>query len=452
MFKKVLVANRGEIATRVIRGLAALEIESVAVFSEADATSLHVELADQAIPIGPSKASESYLKQEAILDAAAQSGAEAIHPGYGFLSENADFARAVAAAGMVFIGPSPRVIEEMGDKAKARGLAREASVPVVPGSPGPVTLEEAKQYAAEMGYPVLLKAVAGGGGIGMASAHDETELQKAFEASKRRAGSAFLTDALYLEKLFQRPRHIEVQILSDSHGQHRHLFERECSIQRRHQKVIEESPSPLFAEGANAELALAMREAAVKLAARVDYEGAGTVEFLVEDGGFHFIEMNTRLQVEHPCTELCCGLDLVEWQLRIAAGERISFEQSELRQQGHAIEFRLYAEDPAKKFFPSPGPLNRFQMPTGEGVRVDAGFREGDRVTPFYDPLLAKIIVSGQDRAQAIQRAHEALRKTEVLGIKTNLPALQAILSTEAFALGQISTHFIEEHYRPSER
>jgi acetyl-CoA carboxylase biotin carboxylase subunit len=445
MFSKVLVANRGEIALRVLRACRDLGVATVAVYSEADAGALHVEAADEAVPIGPPRAVDSYLQIPRILDAARASGADAIHPGYGFLAESAEFARAVEDAGLTFIGPRPEVIARMGDKVAARRIAREAGLPVVPGSEGAVTLEEAREVAEQIGYPVLLKAVAGGGGIGMTVARDSRELEKAFAQSERRATSAFGDGALYVERLFERPRHVEIQVLSDAHGHHLHLFERECSIQRRHQKVLEEAPSPLFAGGANDGLARRMREAAVALARRVEYLGAGTVECLVDGDAFYFLEMNTRLQVEHPCTELTCGLDLVHWQLRIAAGEALDFEQADVRRSGHAIEMRIYAEDPARSFFPSPGTITRMTVPEGEGIRVDAGYREGDTVTPYYDPLVAKLVVWAPDRAAAIARGRDALRRFEIEGIKTNLPTHQAILEAEAFLGGALSTRFLED-------
>ncbi|MDF1564162.1 MAG: acetyl-CoA carboxylase biotin carboxylase subunit [Deltaproteobacteria bacterium] len=446
MFSKILIANRGEIALRIMRACRELGVKTVAVYSEADEGALHVKAADEAVAIGPARAQDSYLQIPKILAAAQETGAEAIHPGYGFLAENAGFAQAVVDAGLTFIGPRPEVISRMGDKVEARKIAAAAGVPVVPGSEEPVDLEGARAIAEEIGYPVLLKAVAGGGGIGMTIAKDDKGLQKAFEASARRAQSAFGDGSLYIERLFERPRHVEIQVVSDSQGNHLHFFERECSIQRRHQKVTEEAPSPLFLDGQNPELAQAMRDAAVALAKQVDYLGLGTVECLVADGAFHFIEMNTRLQVEHPCTELTCDVDLVQLQLKIAAGEPIGFGQEAVKRSGHAFELRIYAEDPDKNFFPSPGKITRLVLPEGEGVRVDAGYAEGDTVTPYYDPLIAKLIVHGEDRAQAIERALRAAEDFVVEGIKTNLPTHRAVLKTEAFARGDLSTHFFEDH------
>ena len=445
MFKKILIANRGEIAARIAQVCRGLGVATVAVYSDADRDAPHVQACDEAVHIGPPRAQESYLDAEKILAAARETGAEAIHPGYGFLSERASFARACAEAGIVFIGPSPEAIERMGDKAEARRTMLEAGVPVVPGSEGVVAPADAEAVAQGLGFPLLVKASAGGGGIGMAVATDEKSLAKGVKSCTSRAESAFGDGAIYLERFFERPRHIEVQILSDGQGTHLHLFERECSIQRRHQKVIEEAPSPLFLEGAEAALAEQMYAAAVRAAAAVDYKGAGTVEFLVADGGFYFIEMNTRLQVEHPCTELTTGVDLIAWQLRIAAGEALDLSQADIRREGHAIEMRVYAEDPAKNFFPSPGTLEVFAPPSGEGVRVDAGVRQGSVVTPYYDPMVAKLIVTGATRGEAIARGIAAVSAFQVEGIKTNLPTHMQILESSAFQAGALSTRFIEE-------
>jgi acetyl-CoA carboxylase, biotin carboxylase subunit len=446
MFEKVLIANRGEIACRIAAVCKEMGIATVAVFSDADTDAPHVVAADEAVHIGPPRATESYLDAAKILDAAKRTGADAIHPGYGFLSERATFARACTEAGIAFIGPAPETIEKMGDKAEAIAMARKAGVPVVPGSDGIVAGEEALKAAERIGYPVLCKAAAGGGGIGMMVAHDEKELEKALATCESRAQAAFGDGAVYLERYFERPRHVEIQILSDAHGHHLHLFERECSIQRRHQKVVEEGPSPLAYTEHGPALLARMYAAAVRLADSVDYLGAGTVECLVDGDDFYFIEMNTRLQVEHPCTELTTGVDLIGWQLRIAAGERLDLRQEDVSRSGHVIEMRIYAEDPAKKFFPSPGKLERFEPPTGEGIRVDAGVRTGYTVTPFYDPMIAKLIVTGADRSQAIDRSLAALEGFVIEGVKTNIPAHQAILRHEAFVRGELSTRFIEDH------
>ena len=388
MFDTVLIANRGEIACRIADVLRQMGIRTVGVYSDADAEAPHVKRVDEAVHIGPSRATDSYLDAHKILEAARKTGAQAIHPGYGFLSERASFARACAEAGIVFIGPSPEAMEAMGDKARARATARAAGCPVVPGTEGTVEGEAAHAAAREIGFPILVKASAGGGGIGMTVAEDEAGLDKALKTASGRAQASFGDGSVYLERYFARPRHIEVQVLGDGQDTYLHLFERECSIQRRHQKVIEEAPSPLF-EG-DATLAEAMYRDAVAVARAVSYVGAGTVEMLVADGAYHFIEMNTRLQVEHPVTELTTGVDLIAWQVRIAAGEALDLKQADLRRHGHALELRIYAEDPDKKFFPSPGTLTRFEVPTGEGVRVDAGVETGYTVTPFYDPMIAK--------------------------------------------------------------
>ena len=444
MFGKLLIANRGEIAVRISTVARALGVRTVAVYSEADRDAPHVRAADEAVLIGPAPSRESYLKVEAILAAARATGAEAIHPGYGFLSESASFARAVADAGLVFVGPPPSALERTGDKAKAREAARGAGVPVVPGSDGIVESEEAaRAAAARIGYPILVKAAFGGGGIGMQVAQDEAQLAKALRASADRAKSAFGQPAVYLERYFANPRHVEVQVLADAHGNLVHLFERECSIQRRHQKVVEEAPSVRLVK----DPALAERMYAAALAAMraVGYVNAGTVEFLVEGDAFHYIETNARLQVEHPVTELTTGIPLIEWQLRIASGEKLGFTQSEVTRTGAAIECRVYAEDPVK-FFPSPGKLTRFAPPLGlEGVRVDAGYEEGGTVTPYYDPMIAKLIAWGATRDEAADRALAGVAAFHVEGVKTNLPLHQRILASPRFRAGDLDTHFLEK-------
>jgi acetyl-CoA carboxylase biotin carboxylase subunit len=449
MFRSLLIANRGEIARRIGTVARRMGLRTIAVYSDADAQLPFVREADQAVRLGPAPPRESYLNVEALIRAAQQTGAEAVHPGYGFVSENAEFARACTAAGIVFVGPPPEAMARMKDKSQARALASAAGVPVVPGSQGVVADVPAAIEAAEhIGYPVLCKAAGGGGGIGMAVASSALELEKVFRACADRARVAFGRDAVYLERYFPAPRHIEVQVLGDRQGTLVHVLERECSIQRRHQKVVEEAGSPLFLEGWNAPLLRGMTDAALAAARAFGYANAGTVEFLVADGAFFFIEMNARLQVEHPVTELTTGTDLIGWQLRIASGERLSLRQEEIHRSGHALEFRVYAEDPVR-FLPSPGPLKMFRPPEGEGIRVDAGYAEGDVVTPYYDPLLAKLIVSGRDRGEAITRAESALQAFKVEGIKTNLPLHLRIVRDPAFQEGTLDTHFLEHHARP---
>ncbi|MDP2401255.1 MAG: acetyl-CoA carboxylase biotin carboxylase subunit, partial [Actinomycetota bacterium] len=408
MFSKILIANRGEVALRVIRSCKEMGIESVAVYSEADRDSMHARMADHSVCIGPASSAKSYLSMPNIISAALTSGAEAIHPGYGFLAENADFARAVADSGLVFIGPSPDAIERMGDKSRARATAMEAGVPCVPGSDGELdTAEEALVFAREVGFPVLIKASAGGGGKGMRVAVDESELAANYAAARNEAAAAFGNDGVYLERYLARPRHIEIQVLADSHGNAVHLFERDCSVQRRHQKLIEEAPSPALTP----ELRTAMGDAAIKLVRAVDYQNAGTVEFLLDtDGSFYFMEMNTRVQVEHPVTEQITGVDIIKEQIRIAAGQPMKHaEQADIELRGHAIEFRINAEDPDHDFRPNPGEVRIFNPPGGFGVRVDSHLYSGYHVPPYYDSLLAKLIVWGETRAEAIARARRAL-------------------------------------------
>ncbi|HLT30585.1 MAG TPA: biotin carboxylase N-terminal domain-containing protein [Myxococcaceae bacterium] len=449
MFRKLLVANRGEIARRIIHVAKGMGIATVAVHSDADAELPFVKEADEAVRLGPPPAKESYLNTAALLEAAKSTGADAIHPGYGFVSENAEFAQAATAAGITFVGPPPESMLRMKDKSTARALVQAAGVPVVPGSDGVVEdVASAAAIAERIGYPVLCKAASGGGGIGMAVAETPEKLEKVFRSCADRARSAFGRDAVYLERYFPAPRHVEVQILGDHHGHLIHCLERECSIQRRHQKVLEEAGSPLFLDGKNADLQQRMFTAALAAAKAFGYANAGTVEFLVADGDFHFIEMNARLQVEHPITELTTGLDLIAWQLRIAAGEHLTVKQEEVVRKGHALELRVYAEDPVR-FFPSPGPLNRFEIPSGEGVRVDAGYSQGNAVTPFYDPMIAKLIVSGKDRSEAIARARGAVEGFHIEGIKHNLPLHARILADETFHGGTLDTHFLEHHAKP---
>ena len=449
MFRKILIANRGEIARRINTVAQAMGIQTVAAYSDADAKLPFVKEATEAVRLGPAPAKDSYLNVEAILEAVKKTGAEAVHPGYGFLSENAQFARALSDAGVVFVGPPPEAMARMKDKAEARRLVVEAGVPVVPGTATVVPdLETAAKEAEAIGYPVLCKAAGGGGGIGMAVAQQPSELGQVFRACSDRAKAAFGREGVYLERYFSAPRHIEVQILGDLQGHTLHLLERECSIQRRHQKVVEEAGAPLFADGANEPLRQAMFEAALKASRAFGYANAGTVEFLYSDGGIYFIEMNARLQVEHPVTELTTGVDLIRWQFKIAAGEALSLKQEEIKRVGHALEFRIYAEDPVK-FFPSPGPLTVFRAPSGAGVRLDAGYAQGDLVTPNYDPMIAKLIISGANRAEAIARATEALDSFEIQGIKHNLPLHRRIVRDETFRAGKLDTRFLENHAKP---
>ncbi len=442
MFKKILIANRGEIACRVIRACRDMGVATVAVFSDVDADALHVRMADEAYNIGPAPSSESYLRRDKIIEVAKQSGAEAIHPGYGFLSENAEFVREVTASGITFIGPPPEAMEGLGGKMSARKIAIAAGVPVVPGTTEPLTsFEEAKEIAASFGYPVMLKASAGGGGKGMRLVTDEGELKSALENSQSEALASFGDDAVYVEKAVMRPRHIEIQVFSDTHGNHVHLGERECSIQRRHQKVIEEAPSPIN----DANLRAEMGSAAVKVAAAVNYVGAGTVEFLVSDvdRSFYFLEMNTRLQVEHPVTELVTGFDLVREQINVAWGEKLSFTQDDVELKGHAIECRVYAEDPENNFLPSPGKITRLRLPQGPGVRDDGGIYEGAEVSIFYDPMISKFAVYGRDRSEAIERMRRALQEYEVGGIKTTLPFFREVMKDAEFISGELDTGYI---------
>ena len=450
MFEKILIANRGEIACRVARAARALGVKTVAVFSDADAKALHVEACDEAVRLGPPPARESYLDGAKILAAARQTGARAIHPGYGFLSEQAEFAEACAQAGIVFVGPPPGAMRAIKDKAQARSVMRAAGVPVVPGSEGHVGEEVgAKAAASSLGYPLLVKAAAGGGGIGMQVARDEQELMKALRACADRARASFGKDAVYLERYFERPRHVEVQILGDGRLTLA-AGARECSIQRRHQKVLEEAPPPAFdLPEPRPRVLRKLLDAGLCAARAVGYANAGTCEFLLVGDEVYFIELNARLQVEHPVTEATTGLDLVQLQLRIAAGEKLPLGQDDLRPRGHAIECRINAEDPVK-FFPSPGPVKRFDAPVPadgtfhDGVRIDAGYRAGDTVTPYYDSLLAKMIAFADTRDQAIARMRGALERFSIEGVKTNIPTHLKVLGSDAFARGEFDTHFLE--------
>lgn len=445
MFKRILIANRGEIARRIIRTCRRMGIETVAVHSDADMMSLFVQEADHAILIGLAQPHASYLNMDAVLGAAQQSGAEAIHPGYGFLSENPAFAARCAEIGITYIGPGPEAIEAMGEKVAARNLMREAGVPIAPGTPDPVEDPAlAEVAAAEIGYPVLVKPSAGGGGIGMTIVETPEKLRAALKTAQGRAQRAFGSGAVFLEKYVPNSRHIEFQVLFDNFGKGVHLYERECSVQRRYQKVLEETPSPGL--GTNNTLREQMSQAALAAAAAVGYRNAGTIEFIFGQGGeFYFLEMNTRLQVEHPVTEMTLGLDLVEQQIRIAAGEPLSLEQAALKPQGHAIEFRLYAEDPIT-FLPSPGTLAVFRPPAlDENIRLDSGFEEGDTVTPYYDPLLAKLIVRGDTRQEAIERGQQALQNFKIEGIKHNIPLHLKVLADEGFRRGEYDTGLISK-------
>ncbi|MGB9667316.1 MAG: acetyl-CoA carboxylase biotin carboxylase subunit [Thermosulfidibacteraceae bacterium] len=443
MFKKVLVANRGEIACRVIRACKEMGIRTVAIYSEADKEALHVKMADEAYLVGPAPSAQSYLNIDRIIEVARESGSEAIHPGYGFLAENPAFIERVEQNGIVFIGPNSEAVKAMGLKVEARRIMKSAGVPIVPGTVDPISsLDEAKKVASEIGYPVILKASAGGGGIGMQIARDEAELEQAFNMCQKRAQAYFGDPTVYIEKYIEKPRHIEIQVLADKHGNVIHVNERECSIQRRHQKVIEEAPSTVVTP----ELRKRMGEAAVAAARSINYDNAGTVEFIVDPNlNFYFLEMNTRIQVEHPVTEMTTGIDLVKWQIRIAYGEKLALRQEDVVINGHAIECRIYAEDPDKNFMPSPGKITKLVWPQGEGIRIDAGVYEGWSVTPYYDPLLAKMIAWGKDREEARIRMINALRSTVIEGIKTNIGFHIGALSHPLFIEGKTYTTFVED-------
>ncbi|HVH80571.1 MAG TPA: acetyl/propionyl/methylcrotonyl-CoA carboxylase subunit alpha [Stellaceae bacterium] len=450
MFAKILIANRGEIACRVVRTARRMGVKTVAVYSEADAEALHVRMADEAVPIGPPPAAESYLRIDRIIAACKQTGAEAVHPGYGFLSERPAFAEALAKEGIVFIGPTPAAIAAMGDKIESKKLAAAASVSTVPGFLGVIEDPgEAARIAHEIGYPVMIKASAGGGGKGMRTAHNDAELHEGFSGAQHEAKASFGDDRVFLEKYIEEPRHIEIQVLGDAHGNVVHLGERECSIQRRHQKVIEECPSPFLDAATRA----AMGAQAVALAKAVDYRSAGTVEFIVDrNKNFYFLEMNTRLQVEHPVTELVAGVDLVELMIRVAGGEKLPFTQDDIRQKGWAIEARVYAEDPERNFLPSIGRLVRYIAPAtmdegGDGIRIDTGVGEGAEISIYYDPMIAKLCAYGADRNDAIARLRAALDGFYVSGLRHNITFLNAIIGKERFAEGRLSTNFIAEEF-----
>jgi 3-methylcrotonyl-CoA carboxylase alpha subunit len=445
VFRSLLVANRGEIACRVLRTARRLGLRTIAVYSDVDERALHVEQADEAVHIGPAPARESYLDIPAIIAAARQSGAEAIHPGYGFLSENAEFADACARLGIIFVGPPAAAIRAMGSKIAAKRLMESAGVPLVPGYHGDEQdAAKLEGEAARIGYPVLIKASAGGGGKGMRIVRTAGEFRAALEGARREALKAFADERVLLERYLERPRHVEIQVFADSQGGCIHLHERDCSIQRRHQKIIEEAPAP----GLPAQMRELMGAAAVTAARAVGYQGAGTVEFIVADHEFYFMEMNTRLQVEHPVTEMITGLDIVEWQLRVAAGDLLPLSQADVRVSGHALEARIYAEDPARDFLPSTGTIAHLRWPgMDRSIRIDTGIRQGDAVTVHYDPLLAKLIVHGRDRETAVRRLESALRHCEIVGVTTNLALLRAVSAHARFLAGDFHTGFVEEHH-----
>jgi acetyl-CoA carboxylase biotin carboxylase subunit len=450
MFDKVLVANRGEIAVRVIRSLKEMGIETVAVYSDADRKSLHVRMADEAYHVGPAPSAESYLVIDKILEVGRKAGCDAIHPGYGFLSENPEFADACGESEMTFMGPRGKSIEAMGEKTRARTLMKEADVPVVPGTENAVEdAEEAFEIAKDMGFPVLAKAAAGGGGKGMRRVDEADEFIDSFKGAQREAISSFGNGDVYIEKYVVDPKHVEIQILVDEHGNGVHLFERECSVQRRHQKITEETPCPVLDEETRQE----MGEVAVRAAHAVDYVGAGTVEFLLDaHGNFYFLEMNTRLQVEHPITEMVTGLDLVRWQVKVAAGEPLGFEQSDLEQDGHAIECRVYAEDADENFRPTPGTIDLLSEPTGPGVRVDSGVYEGMTIPVNYDPMISKLCVWGEDRDHAIQRMRRALDEYIIAGMTTNIGFHEEVLTHPDFIDGSYNTEFIPDYMEEREK
>ncbi len=441
MFKKILIANRGEIALRVIRACREMGIESVAVHSTADEEAMAVRLADESVCVGPATSKDSYLNIPAILTAAAVTGAEAIHPGYGFLSENAQFARMVEEHGFTFIGPKPEHIEQMGDKAVAKDTVKKLGLPVVPGSEGILkSSDEAMETAKEIGFPVLIKAVAGGGGKGMKVVRNEDELYEAYNTARQEAKANFGYDAVYMEKYLERPRHIEIQVFGDTHGNAMHLGERDCSIQRRHQKLVEEGPSPVLSE----EEREAIGSRAAETIRAMGYRGAGTIEFLYEDGEFYFMEMNTRIQVEHPVTEMLTGVDLIAEQIRVAAGEPLSIKKDRLRFRGHAMEIRINAEDP-DTFMPSPGKITQFHAPGGLGVRFDSAIYQGYSIPPYYDSMVGKLIAHGRNREECIARLRRAIMETVVEGVKTTLPLHMWILEQPAFLSGEYTIHWLEK-------
>jgi len=442
MIRKILIANRGEIACRIIKACKEMQISSVAVYSEVDLDSPHVLMADEAVLIGSANPSESYLNFNKIIDAAKKTNSDAIHPGYGFLSENGDFAKYVVDSGIIFIGPDSETIKSMGDKAESKKMMADAGVPTIPGSEGELS-GNVDATAREIGYPLMVKAAAGGGGKGMRVVNNPDDLESAIEAASNEARNSFGNDTLIIEKYLDKPRHIEVQILGNKQGNVVHLFERECSIQRRHQKIIEESPSPAI----NNKLRKMMGEAALKAAEAVSYSNAGTVEFLFQDGEFYFLEMNTRLQVEHGVTEMVCGIDIVKWQIRIANGESLDFQQKDIKQRGHSIECRIYAEDPSRDFLPTPGFIRKLVLPEGPGIRNDIGVIEGQEVSSAYDPLLAKLVVWDSCRNSAINRMEHALSNFVIMGLITNQPFLRDIMSHDSYRKASFTTKFVNEHF-----
>ncbi|MEM6698663.1 MAG: acetyl-CoA carboxylase biotin carboxylase subunit [Bacteroidota bacterium] len=445
--KKILVANRGEIALRIMRTARKMGIQTLAVYSEADRHAPHVRFADEAVLLGPPPSSESYLLMDKLIEIAKQHQVDGIHPGYGFLSENAVFAKKVEDNGIIFIGPKPKAIEVMGSKLAAKDAVKDYDIPMVPGIDEAITdISKAKAIAAEIGYPILVKASAGGGGKGMRIVEKEEEFEEQMDRAISEAISAFGDGAVFLEKYIGSPRHIEIQVLADQYGNTVHLFERECSVQRRHQKVVEEAPSSVLTP----EVREAMGTAAVRVAQACDYIGAGTVEFLIDDQlNFYFLEMNTRLQVEHPVTELITGIDLVEQQIRVARGEKLSFSQEDLTIQGHAVELRVYAEDPLDNFLPSVGTLETYSIPRGNGIRVDDGYEEGMEIPIYYDPMIAKLITYDDDRMAAIQRMRDAIQDYEIEGIATTLPFGKFVCEHDAFLSGNFDTHFVKNYYSP---
>lgn len=447
MMDKILVANRGEIALRVMRSAREMGIKTVAVFSEADRNALHVRYADEAVFIGAAPSNQSYLVIDKILEACTQTGAQAIHPGYGFLSENAEFARRVKAAGLILIGPSPKAMEIMGNKLSAKAAALKYKIPMVPGTEEAITdVNDAKQRAIEVGFPILIKAAAGGGGKGMRIVEKAEDFEEQMQLAVSEAVSAFGDGAVFIERYVTSPRHIEIQVLGDTHGNIVHLFERECSVQRRHQKVIEEAPSSVLTE----EIRAKMGKCAVDVARSVNYTGAGTVEFILDENlDFFFLEMNTRLQVEHPVSELITGIDLVKEQIKIARGEAINFKQEDLKINGHAMELRVYAEDPKNNFLPDIGQLQTYKTPKGNGVRVDDGFEQGMEIPIYYDPMIAKLITYGKDRKEAIERMIRAIDEYEISGIETTLVFGKFVMQHEAFTSGKFDTHFVSKYFKP---
>ncbi|MFS0751697.1 acetyl-CoA carboxylase biotin carboxylase subunit [Oceanobacillus sp. 1P07AA] len=445
MIKRLLIANRGEIARRIIRTCKQLNIESIAIYSEADKNTLFVKEADESYLVGGNRVQESYLNVDKIFEIAKEENVDAIHPGYGFLSENASFANRCLKENITFIGPSPEIIELMGDKIAARKTMKQAGVPIVPGTEEAISsVEEAVKYATDIGYPIMLKASAGGGGIGMQIVHNDDELVKAFDSNSKRAANFFGDGSMFLEKKIEETRHIEFQVLADHHGNVIQLFERECSIQRRNQKVIEEAPSPFVSDTLRKE----MGEASIRATKQINYTNAGTIEFLVDgEGNYYFLEMNTRVQVEHPITEETTGIDIVEQQIKIAQGEPLQILQNDILQTGHAIEARIYAEDPIT-FFPSPGNITHFSLPKGDCIRNECAVKEGDQVTPFYDPMISKLIVTGVTRTEAIANLKVAMNHFIVEGIKTNIPMIKEIIDYPAYIEGKTTTTFIQDYYQ----